>query len=200
MTSPDSKSDPKSTPNAQTDGGGMLPALLAGAGILAVAALFIFGGDDDQKDAKQQVKDPTAQQASAQQAAGGPNGGVANRQTDDANQGSRPKPRLNPRIADAIVTDGMAPVPNKKPEPTSWESTDEEIAYWEEELRDANRMLEIRQQASERVPAQEERIRQGGTPEDLAEFQVRKQIVADNLEKARARVDEVEVKLSKLRG
>jgi hypothetical protein len=143
----------------------------------------------------------TAQQANAQ-AGGSKNGGVASRQTYDANatQGSRPKPRLNPRIADAIVTDGMAPVPNKKPEPTSWGSVDEEIAYWEEELRDANRMLEIRKQSSDRVPDQEERIRQNGTPEDLAEFQVRKQVVADNLEKAQARVDEVELKLSKLRG
>jgi hypothetical protein len=112
----------------------------------------------------------------------------------------RPKPRLNPRIADAIVTDGMAPVPNKKPEPTSWDSVDAEIAYWENELLDANRMLELRQQSSERVPGQEERIRLNGTPEDLAEFQTRKQVVADNLEKAQARVEEIEVKLGKLRG
>jgi hypothetical protein len=203
MTSPDSKSDPKSTPNvqhAQAEGGGMLPALLAGAGILAVAALFIFGGDDE-KDAKQ-VEDSAAQQANAQRTGGSKNGGVASRQTDDANatQGSRPKPRLNPRIADAVVTDGMAPVPNKKPEPTSWGTVDEEIAYWEEELRDANRMLETRKQSSDRVPDQEERIRQNGTPEDLAEFQIRKQVVADNLAKATARVQEVELKLSKLRG
>lgn len=197
MTSPDSKSDPKSTPNAQAEGGGMLPALLAGAGILAVAALFIFGGDDE-KTAKE-AADPKAQQASAQKA-GGPTGGVASRQADDATKTSRPEPRLNPRIANAIVTDGMAPVPNKKPEPTSWGSVDEEIAYWENELRDANRMLELRQQSSDRVPAQEERIRQNGTPEDLAEFQTRKQVVADNLEKAQARVDEVQLKLSKLRG
>lgn len=178
----------------------MLPALLAGAGILAVAALFIFGGDDekDAKDAKQ-AKDPKAQQASARVAGGDPAGGVASRQVDDATA-ARPKPRLNPRIADAIVTEGMAPVPNKKPEPTSWDSVDEEIAYWEEELRDANRSLAIRQQASERVPGEEERIRQNGTAEDLSQFQNRKQVVADNLEKAQARVADVELKLQKLRG
>lgn len=198
MTSPDSKSDPKSTPNAQAEGGGMLPALLAGAGILAVAALFIFGGDDE-KDAKQ-IADAKAQQASAQQRAGGPNGGVASRQADDATPNPKPKPRLNPRIADAVVTDGMSPLPNKKPEPTSWGSVDEEIAYWEAELVDAKRMLAMRETSSERVPATEERIRQNGTPEDLAEFQARKQVVADNLEKAQARVQEVELKLSKLRG
>jgi hypothetical protein len=194
MTSP----DPKSTPNAQAEGGGMLPALLAGAGILAVAALFIFGGDDE-KDAKQVDKnDPKAQQASAR--AGGDPGGVAGRQVDDATETSRPKPRLNPRIANAIVTEGMAPVPNKKPEPTSWESVEAEIAYWEAELLDATRMLEIRQKSAERVPAEEERIRQNGTPEDLAQFQGRKQIVADNLAKAQARVTDVELKLQKLRG
>jgi hypothetical protein len=197
MTSPDSKSDPTSTPNPQNEGGGMLPALLAGAGILAVAALFIFGGDDE-KEAKQ-AKDPKAQQASAQRA-GGPKGGVAGRQADDATHTSRPKPKLNPRIADAVVTDGMAPVPNKKPEPTSWGSVAEEIAYWEKELSEANRMLEMRQQSSDRVPAQEERIRQNGTPDELAQYQARKQVVAENLAKAQARVQEVELKLSKLRG
>jgi hypothetical protein len=198
MTSPDQKADPKSTPNAP-EGGGMLPALLAGAGILAVAALFIFGGDDE-KDAKQ-AKDGTAQQASAQtQKTGSPNGGVASRKADDATETSQPKPRLNPRIANAIVTDGMAPVPNKRPDPTTFESVDAEIAYWEEALREANRMLEIRQRASDHVPNQEERIRQNGTPEDLEEFQGRKQVVADNLELAQARVAEIELKLKNLRG
>jgi hypothetical protein len=193
MTSP----DPKTTPNAQAEGGGMLPALLAGAGILAVAALFIFGGDDE-KQAKQAKDGKTQQQASAQ-GSSDPKGGVGSREVDDASP-SRPKPKLNPRIANAVVTDGMAPVPNKKPEPTSWGSVDEEIAYWEEELRDANRMLAIRQQASERVPGEEERIRQNGTPEDLAEFQGRKQIVTENLGKAQARVEEIELKLQQLRG
>ena len=176
----------------------MLPALLAGAGILAVAGLFIFGGDDE-KSAKQANQDKT-QQASAQtQTVGDPAGGVASRKADDANETSRPQPRLNPRIANAIVTEGMAPVPNK-PEPTSWASTDEEIAYWEESLREANRMLEIRQRASDHVPNQEERIRENGTPQDLEEFQVRKQVVADNLETAQAKVAEIELKLQKLRG
>jgi hypothetical protein len=193
MTSP----DPKSTSNAE--GGGMLPALLAGAGILAVAALFIFGGDDD-KEAKQ-AQDAKAQQAAAQtQKVGSPKGGVASRKADDATETSKPKPRLNPRIADAIVTDGMAPVPNKRPDPTSFESTEAEIAYWEEALGEANRMLEIRQRASEHVPLQEERIRENGTPEDLEEFQGRKQVVADNLAKAQARVTEIEAKLARLRG
>lgn len=177
----------------------MLPALLAGAGILAVAALFIFGGDDEVKDASE-AKDAKTQSANTHNSAAGPKGGVAARQTDKANESARPRPKLNPRIADAVVTEGMAPVPNKKPEPTSWDSADEEIAYWEEELLQANRMLEIRQRAVEHVPVQEQKIREQGTPEDLAEFQQRKQVVNDNLEKAQARVDEVSLKLEKLRG
>ena len=176
----------------------MLPALLAGAGILAVAALFIFGGDDE-KEAKQAKDAKTQQQQASSQSAKDPSGGVASREVDAATP-SRPKPKLNPRIANAVVTEGMAPVPNKKPDPTSWDSVDAEIAYWEEALVDANRMLAIRQQASERVPGEEERIRQNGTPEDLAEFQGRKQVVADNLEKAQARVDEISLKLQQLRG
>jgi hypothetical protein len=196
MTSP----DPKTTQNAAGEGGGMLPALLAGAGILAVAALFIFGGDDEAKtEASAKGKDAQAQAANAQ-AVNNPKGGVAARQADDATKSSRPTPRLNPRIANAIVTEGMAPVPHKKPEPTSWDSVEEEIAYWEQELRDANAELEMRQRAQERVPGEEQRIAENGTPEDLAQFQRRKQVVADNLERAQARVEEVELKLQGLHG
>jgi hypothetical protein len=193
MSSP----DPKST-TAEGEGGGMLPALLAGAGILLVAGLFVFGGDDDKASEARQAKDPKAASAQANTAPGAV-GGVAARQADDATKTSPAQPRLNPRIANAVVTEGMAPSPTKKPEPTSFASTDEEIAYWEEQLRQANRMLEIRQRAVEHVPSQEEKIRQNGTPEDLAQFQVRKKVVTDNLEKAEARVAEVEGKLEDLR-
>ncbi|PRQ08714.1 hypothetical protein [Enhygromyxa salina] len=194
MTSPD--------PKAQTPepaGGGMLPALLAGAGILAVAALFIFGGDDDKTSDATQNKDGQAAHSASNQAGSNAKGGVAARQADAATKSGRPTPRLNPRIANAIVTEGMAPVPNKKPEPTSWGSREEEIVYWEDQLREANRMLEIRERATEHVPKQEEKIRENGTPGDLAEFQQRKIVVADNLERAQARVEEVQLKLEALR-
>jgi hypothetical protein len=195
MTAP----DPKPNQNTEAAGGGMLPALLAGAGILAVAALFIFGGDDTKRDATQNKNGQAAHSSSAQ-AGATPKGGVAARQTDEARNDGRPTPRLNPRLADAIVTEGMAPVPNKKPEPTSWGSVDEEIIYWEDQLREANRMLELRERASEHVPKTEEKIREGGSAEDLAQFQQRKAVVADNLARAQARVDEVELKLEKLNG
>ena len=196
MTSP----EPKPNQNTEEAGGGMLPALLAGAGILAVAALFIFGGDDDSKTEATQNKDGQAAHSSSAQTGANPKGGVAARQADKATNSGRPTPRLNPRIADAVVTEGMAPAPNKKPEPTSWGSVDEEIVYWEDQLREANRMLEIRERASEHVPRQEEKIRELGSPEDLAEFQQRKVVVASNLERAQSRVDEVQLKLQNLRG
>jgi hypothetical protein len=191
MTSP----DPKSNPNASGEGGGMLPALLAGAGILLVAGLFIFGGDDEK--AADKTKDQKTATADAQKA--GRAGGVGSRQIDDATQTSKPKPRLNPRIANAVVTEGMAPSPNKKEEPTSFESTDAEIAYWEEELRAAESNLDIRQRAAEMAPATAEKIREKGNADEIAQIERRLEVVNDNLEKAKARVAEVEAKLEALR-
>lgn len=177
----------------------MLPALLAGAGILLVAGLFIFGGDEDKAKEASEAKaqnDASASSRTADRRARG----VAARQVDDATQTAHPRPRLNPRIANAIVTEGMAPTPHKKREPTSFESTADEIVYWEGELSEANRMLKVREKASAYGPRQEEKIRQNGTAEDLAEFQSRLEIVAKNLERAQARVAEVEAKLTAIRG
>ncbi len=174
----------------------MLPALLAGAGILLVAGLFIFGGDDE---AASEAKDPKTASAAAHTADRSGKPGVAARESEAANQASKPKPRLNPRIANAVVTEGMSPEP-KKPEPTSFASSAEEIAYWEEQLRVAESQLEMRQRAADYAPSAEDDIRRNGTAEDLAEFQKRLVVVNDNLSKAKARVEEVEEKLASLRG
>jgi hypothetical protein len=194
-------SDPKSTPNTANEGGGLLPALLAGAGILLVAGLFIFGGDDDDKKAAGGAKDPKASAAGMQAGAGGASGsaGVNSRPTDDANKTSRPQPKLNPRIANAIVTEGMSPSPNKKERPSNFDSVADEIAYWEAELRSAEDNLQIREMAAERAPSAEAKIREHGTAQDLAEFQKRIEVVNDNLVQAKARVAEVEAKLAELR-
>jgi hypothetical protein len=194
-------SDPKSTPNTANEGGGLLPALLAGAGILLVAGLFIFGGDDD-KTATSGAKDPKASAAGMQAGAGGARGsaaGVDSRPTDDANKTSRPQAKLNPRIANAVVTEGMSPSPNKKEKPSSFDSVADEIAYWEAELRSAEDNLQIREMAAERAPSAEAKIREHGSAQDLAEFQKRIEVVNDNLEQAKARVAEVEAKLAELR-
>jgi hypothetical protein len=175
----------------------MLPALLAGAGILIVAGLFIFGGDDE-KTAADKTKDQKSSMANAQQA--DHSGGVASRQTGDASQTSRPKPTLNPRIANAVVTEGMAPSPNKKEVPSSFDSKDDEIAYWEEELRAAETNLDMRERAAEMAPATADKIREKGNPDEIAQIERRLEVVNDNLEKAKARVAEVESKLAELRG
>jgi hypothetical protein len=192
MTSP----DPKSNPNSSGEGGGMLPALLAGAGILLVAGLFIFGGDDEKADPAKDQKTATANA----QKAGRAGGGVGSREIDDASQSSKPKPRLNPRIANAVVTEGIAPSPKNKEVPSSFGSTDEEIAYWEEELRAAESNLDIRQRAAELAPATAEKIREKGNADEIAQIERRLEVVNDNLEKAKARVAEVEAKLEALRG
>jgi len=194
MTSPDAK--------PQEGGGGMLPALLAGAGILIVAGLLIFGGDDDEA-AKRSEADKTKSANMQSKSGGGGKSGIAARESDDPNARPDPnKPKLNPRIANSIVTSGgMAPDPGKKEVPSSFASVADGITYWEDQLREANRMLEIREQAVEHIPQVEEAIRNGNDPVNgLKEFENRKKVVNDNLDKAQKRVTEVEDKLTKLRG
>ena len=194
MTSPDKTPNPGNAP----EGGGMLPALLAGVGILLVAGLFIFGGDDEK--VAQEAGKGDAASANAQTAKGQP-GGVAARGADKANETGRAKPRVNPKIANAVVTEsGMAPDPGKRTVPTSFASPAEEIAYWEVELERAEKNLEVRQRAADLAPKTEESIRENGSAEDLEEFQRRLGVVEDNLDKAKARVEEVEAKLTTLRG
>lgn len=178
----------------------MLPALLAGAGILAVAALFIFGGDDDSAKTAIETKDEQGVNAGSSNKAGDPKGGIAERRVDGANEGARPKPKLNPRIANAVITEGMAPTPHKEPVPDSFPSTEAEIEYWEGRLVKATNLLESRERSAEHVPKAEARIRENGTPEELADFERRKEIVAANLERAQTEVAEIEAKLVALRG
>ncbi|MFV8754675.1 hypothetical protein ACNOYE_29360 [Nannocystaceae bacterium ST9] len=194
MNSPDVK--------PQEGGGGMLPALLAGAGILIVAGLLIFGGGDDDDDAAKRSEANKTKSASSQSKAGGGKSGMASREVDEATSpGAQNKPKLNPRIANSIVTGGMAPDSGKKEEPTSFASVDDEITYWEDELREANRMLEIRERAVEHIPQIEEAIKNGNDPVNgLKEFENRKKVVNDNLDRAKKRVEEVEGKLAKLGG
>ncbi len=191
MTSPD--------PKSQAEGGGMLPALLAGAGILAVAGLFIFGGDDDAKQASE-AKDKQSVNASSSSRSGEPKGGVAERRVDGADKSSRPTPKLNPRIANAVVTEGMAPTPHKEPVPDSFPSKEAEIEYWEAQLVKATSLLESRERSTSHVPKAEERVRENGTPEEIADFERRKEIVAANLARAKDRVAEVEAKLAEPNG
>lgn len=172
----------------------MLPALLAGAGILAVAALFIFGDSDE---AKQADKDTQVNSASANTKTQ-PKGSMTARKVDGADQTARVQPKLNPRIAEAVVTEGMAPTPNKPPVPESFPSKDAEIEYWEKELEKASSLLESRQKSQDRIPKMEEKM-QGASADEIEVFERRKQIVADNLARAQERVAEIEEKLIALR-
>ncbi len=178
----------------------MLPALLAGAGILIVAGLLIFGGDDEDKTAKREGTGEKSQSANVQTNSGGAQTGVAARQTDEATPAAG-KAKLNPRIANSIVTGGMSPTSEKKEDPTSFASKNDEITYWEDQLREAERLLEIRERAVDHIPKTEQAIREGNDPENgLKEFEKRKKVVQENLDKAQKRVEDIEAKLEELRG
>lgn len=178
----------------------MLPALLAGAGILAVAGLFIFGGDDNGKQASAGKQDQQSVNAASASAKADPKSGIAERSVDGADQTARVQPKLNPRIANAIVTEGMAPTPHKEPVPESFPSKEAEIEYWEAQLVKANSVLESRTRSSDYALKAEQRIRENGTPDELEDFERRKEIVSSNLERAKARVTEIETKLEELNG
>lgn len=193
MTSPDSKQP------SEPERGGALPALLAGAGILIVAALFIFNGDKGETKSEAEARGGSeARSAGANTARRAGQGGVAAREVDDAT--SRPgQPRLNPRLASGVVGKGMAPDTGPREDPTSFDSPEEARSYWERELDRAHAMLDTRERNLARADQLEQRIRSGEDPDgDLARLQEKRRIVEDNLARAQARVEEVESRLAGL--
>jgi hypothetical protein len=176
----------------------MVPTLLAGAGILVVAALMIFWPDDSTSPAK---VDPRGDaNAGSQSAAGGP-GGVQARAADDA-RGSgpahAPKYRVNPRLKPSTAF-GMSPNPPSN-EPPTFDDADEELAYWEMQLSEAKRILAMRERAIERLPRVREQLEKGSDPAAaLAAFEKREKIVHENVGKQRDKVAELEEKVSALR-
>jgi hypothetical protein len=184
----------------ESRGGGILPAALAGIGILVVAGIFIFGGgDDDEKDKKDSA---AAKRERSKDGARKDRGGVESRRADDATTPSRKTPKLNPRFAGKLPTGGMAPerAPAKE-EPTSFASTAEERDYWRGRVDEAQRMVEMRQRAIDRLPRLEQSIRDGNDPENgMKEFERRKEVVEENLERDTAKLDEAKAKLESLGG
>ena len=178
----------------------MLPTLLAGAGILVVAGLMIFWPDDSSQTAKKRNTDKAAETGGKD----GPNprGGVAAREADEAKGASRVnpriKPRINPRLRPATEF-GMSPNPPSN-EPPEFNDPDEEIAYWETQLSEAERVLEMREKAIDRLPKIKEQIMAGNDPEGgLAAFEKREQVIHENLAKQRDKVAEVSEKLEALK-
>lgn len=181
-----------------------LPTVLAGAGILAVAALLIFWPSDD---AEKGGSGKDGKTASSQSAGGGGAGGAGSRAAGVAARPSdapttQPSRKINPAIK-LPETRGMAPtMPEPAPtEPPADATVDEQIAFWEGRLEAATRMRDNRKKFYDRLPALEERIKSSPNPEQSMEtFERRKQIVQDNYDKAKAEVERIEGKLAELRG
>ncbi len=198
-----------SGPGDENSEGGLVPAILAGAGILAVVGLLVFwpSGEDDAKNAKQDDKTAASKSARRTSASGkdgqGPGargaGGVAARSVDDARPGSSAVGKVNPALLPKKT--GMAPgIPQEEP-PPKFKSTEEEIAWYENKLTKANEELGNRKKNVERLAKTKQKAED--SPDSgpaMARYEKSKKIVEGNLAKAEAKVAEIEKKLEELRG
>ncbi|MCA9704410.1 MAG: hypothetical protein KDK70_01020 [Myxococcales bacterium] len=182
-----------------------LPTLLAGAGILAVAALLIFWpSDDDQGKEGARNRADAADGSNADApggAAGGRPSGVGSRPVDAATQPVSTG-RRNPALKLPEGRNGMAPVPPPAPrDPPANATVDEKIDFYEKRLDEALRIRESREKFAERLPSVQARIEASPNPEEgMKTFEKRKKVVEDNYEKAKKDVEEIERKLAELRG
>ncbi len=192
--------------------GGLVPAILAGAGILAVVGLLVFwpSGDDEAKGKGKNGKDKVADGRNAAGGAGGKDGGngasaqggggVGARSVDAATPGaSASQGKVNPRVLPKGM--GMAPgVPVEEP-PPKFKNVDDEIAWYEARLDKANEMVESRQKNVARLAKAKQNAEDSPEPGPaMAKYESSKRIVEANLAKAEAKVSEIEKKLAELRG
>jgi len=187
--------------DADEEGGGLLPAIVVGAGILLVAALLIFdfGGSD-----KAEGKDGASSAQADGSAKGGRNGragkgGVESRPYDAAK--NNPESRINPKVRLANV--GMAPQTTAPPpeKPPVFNNKEEEIAWLEKKLASAEQARDSRKLNVKRLADVKARIESGPNPtEQLKDFEGRKKIVENNYDKAVEKVEELEAKIAELRG
>jgi hypothetical protein len=192
--------NPNSSGASEEKEGGLFPAILAGAGILAViGVLFLWPSGDQAKGSASDASRTAANAGPVASAAALGRGGVPAREADEANLGRAPEPRVNPAIQLPAV--GMAPEAPPPEPPPNFQSRDEEIAWYERKLEQAKQMRDSRKKFADRLPSVRERIEQSDNPEaQLKAFESRKKIVEANFEKAQQRVDELEAKLADLRG
>lgn len=196
---------PKATETQKEEEQSLLPTVLAGAGILAVAALLIFWPSDDGDKGKGGADKAAAAAGNKSGAADGPRGGraagVGSRQIDAA---TTPEGRAarNPAIKLPVGGRGVAPMPEALPkDPPENASTGDKIEFYEKRLDQALRVRDTRQKFAERLPETKARIEASANPEKgLEAFEKRKLIVESNYEKAKQEVADIEAKLAALRG
>ena len=210
------KATDETKPNSsQEDGGeenegGLVPAIIAGAGILAVVALLVFWpSSEDGKDGG--GKDGSAAAAAngaggrggANGAGGGAKGagGIGARSADDPDRSGAVAagPRRNPAIP---PLEGMGLAPAVPPEePPKFKTVDQEIRWYEKQLVSASSDLETRTRAKERIVKLKNDAKNSDDAEArLARVNAREKLVNENFDRAEAKVAEIEAKLAELRG
>jgi hypothetical protein len=192
------------TETQKDDEQSLLPTVLAGAGILALAALLIFwpsGDDDEAKDAQGKAAAAAEGKNGSAEGKGSRAAGVGSRQIDAA---TTPEGRgtRNPAIKLPPAGRGMAPMPEALPrDPPADASEADKIAFYEKRLEQALRVRDTRKKFVERLPEAKARIEGSANPAaGMEAFEKRKQIVEDNYSKAQADVADLEKKLAELRG
>lgn len=174
---------------------GALGAVLVGGAILLIAALLIFwpGSDASGVDGKGGARGQQAYNGvDGDGDGGGARGrGITPREADPA------EARVAPRVREGLLapTNGMAMVPTREPEPTSFPSVAAEIAYLEKKLVEARSNLESRAMFLERM----KKIQAAAPISDQERNARRAKVVQDNYDKAQTRVDDLVYKLKLLR-
>ncbi len=193
--------------NAESEGG-LVPAILAGAGILAVVGLLVFWPSDDDgatnadKDGKVATDGNGGKRAAAGRggAAARGGGGVGERSVDDATpSATASRGKVNPKLLPKRV--GMAPgMPTEEP-PPKFNNVEDEIAWYEAKLTRAEGDVMAREKNVARLAKTKQRAEDSPDPGPaLAKYEQDKKIVESNLAKAKAKVEEFETKLAELRG
>jgi hypothetical protein len=191
-SSPGSGTSPAEEPQ------GSLGAVLIGGAILLIAALLIFWPSSD--TARSGGADGKGGRGDAQAANGvdgddaggsGRSRGIAPREVDPV--AARPAPRVREGLL--APTNGMAMMPTREPEPTSFPSVAAEIAYLEKQLAEARTNLEARTVFLQRM----KRMQQEAPISEHERTTARAKVVQDNYDKAQSRVDDIEYKLKLLR-
>lgn len=182
--------------------GSIWPAAIAGAGLLLAGGLMVFwdGGEEGKRRADKKAQ---AANASANGGAGGRaavSGGVDPRRVDEAKRGPRRGTAVvNPRVGGTREFGGMAPQ-NKKKEPPTFDSPEEELEYYEKELESARSVLEMRERAVKRLPKIKEQVMNGSDPDTGLEiYEKRAKRVEENLEESKGKVSDLEKQVEGLR-
>lgn len=186
---------------AEAKEGSILPAVVAGAGLLLVAGVLMFGGGDDKPKSGSDKDGATASRDNEGDSSKSKKAGVGGRDVDDAKgSGGKPKPRVNPRIQEAAVFGSLAEQPPGEKGPPEFDTKEEEIEWWEQRLLAEESQLAMRKKAVDRLPKTREQLQKRYPDNFELEFERKKAIVESNLEAQQKKVAEVESKLEELRG